>query len=156
MDALLNIRLRNVVTCAALALAAAAAIAVGPNPREFARTHGGVVRLSIATGNTGGVYYPYGGALAKVIFDYSGVNTTRWLRVFSYTRSVILSLLAIAAGAVFALPLAIEYARSGLQLSGAVPEGHLAVVGLMLVIGGAMTFTFTLALHAVAANVGHR
>ncbi len=39
------------------------------NPREFARRHGGVTRLSIATGNTGGVYYPYGGGLAKVISE---------------------------------------------------------------------------------------
>jgi TRAP transporter TAXI family solute receptor len=29
-----------------------------------------VVRLSIATGETGGVYYPYGGAMAKVISKY--------------------------------------------------------------------------------------
>lgn len=41
--------------------------ASGFNPREFARSHGGTMRLSIATGNTGGVYYPYGGGLARVI-----------------------------------------------------------------------------------------
>ena len=41
--------------------------AAGFNPREYARTHGGRLRLSIATGNTGGVYYPYGGGLARVI-----------------------------------------------------------------------------------------
>ena len=40
------------------------------NPREFAREHGGITRLSIATGNTGGVYYPYGGGLAKVISEH--------------------------------------------------------------------------------------
>ena len=39
------------------------------DPREFAREHGGVTRLSIATGNTGGVYYPYGGGLAKLISE---------------------------------------------------------------------------------------
>jgi TRAP transporter TAXI family solute receptor len=39
----------------------------GFDPREFARRHGGTTRLSIATGNTGGVYYPYGGGLARVI-----------------------------------------------------------------------------------------
>ena len=39
----------------------------GFNPREFARRHGGTIRLSIATGNTGGVFYPYGGALARII-----------------------------------------------------------------------------------------
>ena len=41
--------------------------ALGFNPREFARRHGGTTRLSIATGNTGGVYYPYGGGLARII-----------------------------------------------------------------------------------------
>jgi uncharacterized protein len=41
--------------------------ASGFDPREFARKHGGTMRLSIATGNTGGVYYPYGGGLARVI-----------------------------------------------------------------------------------------
>ena len=58
-------RLRNILTGVGVTLAGLGAIAVGSNPREFARTHGGVVRLSIATGNTGGVYYPYGGGLAK-------------------------------------------------------------------------------------------
>jgi hypothetical protein len=51
-------------------------LAVGSNPREFARAHGGVVRLSIATGNTGGVYYPYGGGLAKVIGESLRVQAT--------------------------------------------------------------------------------
>jgi TRAP transporter TAXI family solute receptor len=53
-----------------LAVALAVAVAgTACNPREFAREHGGITRLSIATGNTGGVYYPYGGGLAKVISD---------------------------------------------------------------------------------------
>ena len=51
------------------ALMLAAALGASCNPREFAREHGGVTRLSIATGNTGGVYYPYGGGLAKVISE---------------------------------------------------------------------------------------
>ncbi|MGE3845054.1 MAG: TAXI family TRAP transporter solute-binding subunit, partial [Vicinamibacterales bacterium] len=38
---------------------------------------GAVTRLSIATGNTGGVYYPYGGGLAKVISaSIPGVEAT--------------------------------------------------------------------------------
>ena len=37
------------------------------DPREFARRHGGKQRLSVATGPVGGVYYVYGGAIAKVI-----------------------------------------------------------------------------------------
>jgi len=50
-----------------LTLLAVALAATGFNPREYARKHGGTMRLSIATGNTGGVYYPYGGGLARVI-----------------------------------------------------------------------------------------
>ena len=37
------------------------------SPREFARAHGAKLRISVATGGTGGVYYPYGGGIAKVI-----------------------------------------------------------------------------------------
>jgi TRAP transporter TAXI family solute receptor len=52
---------------AAVTLLAVALAASGFDPREFARKHGGTMRLSVATGNTGGVYYPYGGGLARVI-----------------------------------------------------------------------------------------
>jgi TRAP transporter TAXI family solute receptor len=52
---------------AAIVVFAIGLAASGFNPREFARRHGGTMRLSIATGNTGGVYYPYGGGLARVI-----------------------------------------------------------------------------------------
>ena len=68
--------LTRFVTATVLTLAGAGAIVVGSNPREFARAHGAVVRLSIATGNTGGVYYPYGGALAKVIGESLRVQAT--------------------------------------------------------------------------------
>jgi len=69
-------KVRKVLTGAAVTLAVIGAVAIGPNPREFARAHGGVVRLSIATGATGGVYYPYGGALAKVIGESLRVQAT--------------------------------------------------------------------------------
>jgi TRAP transporter TAXI family solute receptor len=69
-------RRRRVISILLLTLAGAGAVVVGSNPREFARAHGGVVRLSIATGNTGGVYYPYGGGLAKVIGDSLRVQAT--------------------------------------------------------------------------------
>jgi TRAP transporter TAXI family solute receptor len=51
-------------------------VAVG-DPREFARQRGGTRRISIATGGTGGVWYPYGGGLARVISSHvAGVNAT--------------------------------------------------------------------------------
>jgi len=97
------------------------------------------------------------GALAHVFFDYSGGITRRWLHMYSYTRSVLLSALAMVAGAALAAPLVSQYLRSGLRLPGDVaPASHMAVTGLLLVMGGAMNFTFTLALHAAAANVKRR
>jgi TRAP transporter TAXI family solute receptor len=55
------------IVFAAIVIFAIGLAASGFDPREFARKHGGTMRLSIATGNTGGVYYPYGGGLARVI-----------------------------------------------------------------------------------------
>jgi len=104
-----------------------------------------------------GLHGFYVGALARVFFDYSGETTRRWLDRFSYTRSVVMSALGVAAGAGMAVPLVTRYVRSGFQLTADVfPTTHLAVTGLLLVIGGFMNFTFTLSLHAAAANVRRR
>jgi glycosyltransferase involved in cell wall biosynthesis len=104
-----------------------------------------------------GLHGFYVGALTRVFFDYSGNATRRWLRMFSYTRSVVLSALAIVAGGALAVPLVSHYLRSGLRLPGDVgPASHMAVTGLLFVMGGTMNFTFTLALHAAAANVKRR
>jgi TRAP transporter TAXI family solute receptor len=40
------------------------------DPREFARAHGARQRLSIATGGTGGIFYPYGGGIAKILSEH--------------------------------------------------------------------------------------
>jgi glycosyltransferase involved in cell wall biosynthesis len=101
-----------------------------------------------------GLHGFYGGALARVFLDYSGETRRRWLRMFSYTRSVLCSALAVAVGAGLAVPLLSWYIRAGFRLTDDVfPTTHLAVTGLLLVIGGFMNFTFTLALHAAAANM---
>jgi TRAP transporter TAXI family solute receptor len=60
---------KRIVALVLAGLAVSGAVRVGSNPREFARRHGGLNRLSIATGNTGGVYYPMGGGLAKIISE---------------------------------------------------------------------------------------
>jgi hypothetical protein len=103
-----------------------------------------------------GLHGVYVGALARVIFDYRADLTRRWLHRFSYTRSVILSFAGIVAGVALVVPLVLEYLRSGLRLYQIGRASHLAVIGLMLVIGGVMTFTFTLALHALAANASRK
>jgi len=56
----------------------------------------------------------YMSALARVFFDYSGRIMKRWLRLYSYTRSVVLGALAMVAGAALAVPLVTQCLRSGL------------------------------------------
>ena len=65
---------RRLALAAAVAALGAAAFACAPPDRSGG---GLTVRLSIATGGTGGVYYPYGGGIAKVISDHvDGVEAT--------------------------------------------------------------------------------
>lgn len=58
-------------------VAGAALLLLACNPQQMARQAGGKQRLSISTGGTGGVYYPYGGAIARVISEnLKGVEAT--------------------------------------------------------------------------------
>ena len=61
-----------------MALVAAVVLAVSAcRAPEGGGAPGGTTRLSIATGGTGGVYYPYGGGIAKVISEnLPGVQAT--------------------------------------------------------------------------------
>jgi glycosyltransferase involved in cell wall biosynthesis len=103
-----------------------------------------------------GLQCVYMGILSKVFFDYTGEETTKWFRRFSYTRAVVLSGVAFSTGLVFALLLTRLY----FQLDLALPEDHsmnfLGFTGLMLMIAGFMSFTFTLILHATRVAVRRR
>ena len=129
-------------------------------PLTFGPVHLGTLNLSLhwmlfgLTVSVLGLHGFYVGSLARVLFDYSGAVTKQWLRMFSYTRSVLLSAGAVAAGLALGAPLVIYYLRAGLRLDeDIVPLDYTAVTGLLCVIAGFMNFTFTLALHAAAANV---
>lgn len=104
-----------------------------------------------------GLHGFYFGCIVRTFFDYGGANTHHWLRLFSYTRSVLLSVLAVFVGILLTLPLVYQYLHFGLSLPmGVFPSSHFAVTGLLFIIVGAMNFTFTLALHAAATNAKRR
>jgi glycosyltransferase involved in cell wall biosynthesis len=101
-----------------------------------------------------GLHGFYVGCIVRTFFDYGGASTRRWLRMFSYTRSVLFSVLATLIGVVLTIPLVRQYFHFGLRLPADVlAASRYAITGLLFIIGGAMNFTFTLALHAAAANV---
>lgn len=96
----------------------------------------------------------YAGCVAQVLYDHTGYATRRWLRVFRYNRSILLSAVAFLAGVTLVSPLVIDYLRQGLRLPGDVTRpSHLAVLGLDLMSASFINYAFTLLLHATALYV---
>ena len=96
----------------------------------------------------------YMGILAQVLFDYSGEVSERWFRRFSYTRSVALSAVVFTVGLVFTGLLTKTYLENGYSLPST--TNNLGFTGLLLMIMGFMSFTFTLILHSTAVAVRRR
>jgi glycosyltransferase involved in cell wall biosynthesis len=96
--------------------------------------------------------------VAQVLFDYTGRKRTRWLRLFPYTRSVLLALVLVVTGVGLGIPLVVAYLNNDYALTSAnLLQDHLAVTGLAAVIAGAQLFVFTLVLHgAVLATARSR
>ncbi|MGH9180068.1 MAG: glycosyltransferase family 2 protein [Acidimicrobiales bacterium] len=95
----------------------------------------------------------YFGCLAQLFYDYSGEARHKWLRLFSYTRTVLASFVGFVAGLGLMLPLLVTFVREGYTLPLDIGlRNHLAVTGLLLVILSFTTFTFTLVLHAAALH----
>jgi hypothetical protein len=90
------------------------------------------------------------GCLAQVLHDYTGSARRRWLRIFPYTRTVLLAGAGFTIGLLLALALVGDYLHSHLRLSAADRIPYLGVLGLVLMVSSFMTFTFVLLLHAAA------
>jgi hypothetical protein len=89
--------------------------------------------------------------IAQILFDFTGRRRRRWLRVFPYTRSVLATVVLALVGIGLAVPLAIAYVNNGLALSlKNLPQDHLAVTGLALVVASAQLFGSMLVLHGAA------
>ena len=116
-------RLFRLTIIAAVAAAASVALACG-------QPTGLTQRISIATGGTGGVYYPYGGGIAKVISDYlEGVEATA--EVTAGTVDNLKFLANHSADLAFALADSLDDAYNGrgaFDTFGAVPARAIAVL----------------------------
>jgi hypothetical protein len=128
-------------------------------PLTFGPVHLGSFTFSLFTMLLGvslsllGLQSVYFGCLAQVLVDFTGGARRRWARVFPYTRTVGLSVAAFAGGFMLTLPLAVKYLEFGLTLpTDITTRNHMAVAGLLLMISGFMTFTFTLVLHAALGD----
>jgi glycosyltransferase involved in cell wall biosynthesis len=115
----------------------------------------GVLHLSLYTMLLGltltlvGLQSFFFGCLAQVLHDYTGRARRRWLRVFPYSRTVLLCAVAFAGGVVLGCLLLAQWISNGLALR-ADRLLYSSVIGLLLIIMSFMTFSFTLLLHAAA------
>jgi hypothetical protein len=101
-----------------------------------------------------GVSALYLGVLAKVINDLTGEAGHVWLRRFPYNRTFVISGLLALAGLVLDAVLLGVYVANGLSIpASAVRAVHLATTGMLLILIGFLTFTFTLVLHALAVRL---
>jgi glycosyltransferase involved in cell wall biosynthesis len=96
------------------------------------------------------------GILTQVFFDYTGEATRRWFARFPYTRTVGVAAGLFVAGGALTLLLAWSYVANHYLLLDGSPVNHLGVAGLLLMMAGFMTFTFTLLLHSTAVSVRRR
>jgi glycosyltransferase involved in cell wall biosynthesis len=96
------------------------------------------------------------GILTQVFFDYSGAVTKRWFARFPYTRTVGIAAGLFTSGGALTALLAVSYVRHNYRLPDVSASNHLGVTGLLLMIVGFMTFTFTLLLHSTAVAVRRR
>jgi len=97
-----------------------------------------------------GLQSVYLGLLARIFYDFTGAARRRWLGVFRYTRTVLISGFVALSGVGLTMPLVTEYVRNGLTLSGLQLATYAAFTGLLLMMIGFLTFVFTLLLHAAS------
>jgi glycosyltransferase involved in cell wall biosynthesis len=95
----------------------------------------------------------YLGILAQIFFDYTGETTKRWFALFRYTRAVLVAAGMFAFGLLVTGWLLVYYVRHDFILSPNGTANYLGVTGLLLMIAGFMTFTFTLLLHSTSVVV---
>ena len=96
------------------------------------------------------------GAVAQLLFDYTGRKRRRWLRLLPYTRTVLAAFGLVLLGVALTVPLLETYVTNDLALERAdALENHLAVSGLAAVIAGVQLFVTTLLLHGAVVAMGH-
>jgi hypothetical protein len=95
----------------------------------------------------------YMGILTQIFFDYSGEATKRWFARFQYTRTVLIAAGLFATGLSLTALLLVDYVSHQFVLIEGTKVNYLGVTGLLLMITGFMTFTFTLLLHSTSVVV---
>jgi len=141
------------IVLSAIGLALAALMTPGPVSIGSVNLTSNTQFLAVALAIIG-VSSMFLGILARVVNDFTGRTATIWLSRFPYNRTFTISLLVSVVGLAANIALLVVFVRDGATLPpSSVHLVHAATTGLLLVMLGFLTFTFTLVLHAVAARL---
>ncbi len=92
------------------------------------------------------------GCMAETLYDPTGAAKRRWLKIFPYTRTMVLSGLLFLAGSLLGLNFVNAYVGAGFTVfESIIVTNHVAVTGLVAIMLSFLTFVSTLLLHAIAA-----
>ncbi len=138
---------------AILGLLGVAAMTPGPldigSTRLTSNTQFLAVALSII-----GISAIYLGILARVVTDLTGSEARSWMARFPYNRTFLISASLSLVGFILCAILLGVYVVNHLAIpASAVRFVHLATTGMLLIMVGFLTFTFTLVLHAVVTRL---
>jgi hypothetical protein len=97
------------------------------------------------------------GAVAQVLFDYTGRFKQRWLRILPYTRTVFAALALLFIGIGLLVPLVVSYVGHDFSLRGPIDyRENMAVLGLTSILSSFLLFAFTLLLHGAVVATHRR
>ncbi len=97
------------------------------------------------------------GCIAQVLFDYTGRRRRRWLGIFRYTRTVLVSFGLVALGIGLSVPLVKAYLETTSPCAARTRRRTtLPVTGLAAVLCGVQLFVFTLLLHGTVLAMNGR
>jgi glycosyltransferase involved in cell wall biosynthesis len=100
-----------------------------------------------------GLSSTYMAILTRVIYGREGDSPERWLRMFSYTRTVLACVLLTAVGVGIDVAFFVHYIQNDFRVQASDEAfSHLATTGLLMIVVGFMTFTATLVIHAAAGR----
>jgi len=97
-----------------------------------------------------GAHLFYSAILAQLLYDFRGEVTKKWITIFAYNRSVILSGVFFLLGLAATLPFLKEYIANHFLFSQGIPNsGYLATAGIVFIVLSFINFTSTLLTHAI-------
>lgn len=92
------------------------------------------------------------GCMAETLYDRTGDARRRWLKVFAYTPTMVISGLLFVAGWGLGINFINAYVGAGYTVfEDIITTNHMAVAGMVAVMLSFLTFVSTLLLHAIAA-----